>query len=293
LPEAFPSGFLNVDKPSGPTSHDVVNSVRRALSIKKVGHTGTLDPLASGVLIICIGQATRLSEYVMASTKRYRAHIHLGVTTDTYDAEGKIVTEHPIDHLQREDVERALPGLIGSIEQFPPMYSAIKQDGRKLYDLARAGKIVDREPRRVRIDSIEIVEWSLPQLVLDVTCSAGTYVRSLAFDLGEVLGVGAHLAGLVRLASGKFMLEDAVTLPALLDSSDWQRHLLPMDYPLSHLAEVQADITEADHVIHGRPFGSTEAPDGCLARVYDHARSLIAIAKSDGSRWHPHKVFSS
>ncbi|NDJ61826.1 MAG: tRNA pseudouridine(55) synthase TruB, partial [Chloroflexi bacterium] len=197
-------GFLNIDKPLGWTSHDVVAKLRRGLQIKKIGHAGTLDPLATGVLVICLGAATRLSEYVMDTTKRYRAVVHLGVTTDTYDAEGEITAQRPSDHLSEADVRDALGAFVGALEQVPPMYSAIKQGGRKLYDLARAGEVVERPPRPVHIHALEVVAWQPPQVTLDVTCSPGTYIRSLAYDLGAALGVGAHLAGLMRTASGSF-----------------------------------------------------------------------------------------
>jgi len=289
LPDVF--GFLNIDKPLGITSHDVVHKVRRGLGIKKVGHAGTLDPLATGVLIVCLGGATRLSEYAMNSTKRYRARVHLGITTTTYDAEGEVTAERPIDHFSQNDVENALQPFLGNIEQIPPMYSAIKQGGRKLYDLARSGETVERAPRPVRIEALEIVDWSPPQFSLDVTCSAGTYIRSLAFDVGEVIGVGAHLAGLVRTASGAFTLENSINLETLLADPDWQRHLLPADYALASLPRLDLDAVDSNHILHGRvPQGDYPAADG-LARAYDFQGRLAAILQSDNGIWRPHKVF--
>ncbi len=174
---AEPFSFLNINKPTGMTSHDIVAKLRRSLKLKKVGHAGTLDPMATGVLIICVGGATRLSEYVMASAKRYQARVRLGITTDTYDVEGKILQTRDPSGITRVQVEKALEAFHGNIHQLPPMYSAIKQSGQKLYDLARASKTVERQTRPVRIDQLEIVNWSMPELTLDVICSAGTYIH--------------------------------------------------------------------------------------------------------------------
>lgn len=286
------SGFLNINKPPDMTSHDVVAKIRRGLKVKKVGHAGTLDPLATGVLVICMGVATRLSEYAMASAKTYRATVHLGVTTTTYDAEGETISQQDAAHISRQDVEQALPQFLGAIEQLPPMYSAVKQGGRKLYELARAGKEVEREPRSVTIESLQLVEWTPPTFTLDVVCSAGTYIRSLAFDLGEALGVGAHLAGLVRMASGRFSIDASITLDNLLDVSNWWQYLLPLDFVLQDFRAVNLDETETDHVLHGRPVVSDmETLEGELARAYDNNGQFIAILKAQDNRWRPHKVF--
>lgn len=284
-------GFLNVDKPAGLTSHDVVAQVRRGLKIKKVGHAGTLDPLATGVLVICIGAATRLSEYVMHTEKRYRARIHLGVRTTTYDAEGEVTARHDASQVSRAEVEQALAGFVGEIEQIPPMYSAIKQGGRKLYDLARAGQVVERQPRPVRIASLEIVDWAPPLVTVDVVCSAGTYIRSLADDLGQALGTGAHLAGLVRTASGSFHLEDAVQPAALLESETWQQYLIPPAQALSHLPVVQCDDAAAEALMHGRAVPDAGATAGTLAQACNAAGDLLAIVEGDGQHWRPRKVF--
>lgn len=284
-------GFLNINKPLGLTSHDVVARVRRGLKIKKVGHAGTLDPLATGVLVLCLGAATRLSEYVMHTTKQYRAQIHLGVETTTYDAEGEITAQHDTSHLTRGDVERALAQFVGQIEQFPPMYSAIKQGGRKLYELARAGEVVERQPRSVEIMALDILDWSPPQVTVDVTCSAGTYIRSLAHDLGEVLGVGAHLSGLVRTASGSFNLEDSADLDVLLDSPNWAEHLVPPAAALKHLPVIQCDPAALDNLTHGRVVPDPLAEAGLLAQAYNANGDLIAIVEGDGQYWRPHKVF--
>jgi tRNA pseudouridine55 synthase len=284
-------GFLNINKPLGLTSHDVVARVRRGLKIKKVGHAGTLDPLATGVLVLCLGAATRLSEYVMHTTKRYRAQIHLGVETKTYDAEGEITAQHDVTSLTRSDFERVLAQFVGQIEQVPPMYSAVKQGGRKLYQLARAGEVVERQPRSVEIMALEILDWSPPQVTVDVVCSAGTYIRSLAHDLGESLGVGAHLSGLARTTSGSFTLADAVALDALLKDPDWTKYIISPAAALKHLPVIQCDPAALDSLTYGRPVPDPLAEAGLLAQAYNANGDLIAIVEGDGHNWRPHKVF--
>lgn len=275
------------------TSHDVVAKIRRGLQLKKVGHAGTLDPLATGVLVICVGAATRLSEYVMQSSKCYRAQVRLGIITDTYDAEGEIMQESDPGHITRAIVENVLPLFTGEIEQIPPMYSAIKQAGRKLYDLARAGEVVKREARPVRIYKLEIADWSPPEFTLDVICTAGTYIRSLAYDLGETLGVGAHLAGLVRMSSGAFTLERAIRLDNLLTAEDWQQYLIPPHQALTDWPIIELDTVMADHIRHGRTIPAARLePDGTLAMAYMND-SLVAVIESADGRWRPHKVFST
>ncbi|QPC81566.1 tRNA pseudouridine(55) synthase TruB [Phototrophicus methaneseepsis] len=287
-------GFLNINKPTGMTSHDVVARVRRILRAatgsKKVGHAGTLDPMATGVLVLCLQQATRLSEYAMRSTKVYRAEVHFGITTDSYDAEGAITAERDASHLTQAEVEAALLPFIGDIDQVPPMYSAIKKDGKKLYELARQGKSVEVEARPVTIHHIVLVRWQAPKATLLVTCSPGTYIRSLAYDLGEQLGVGAHLSGLVRERSGGFNLANAVSLDDLLEDEDWQRHIISpevafADEPALHLSE------EAwQDVLYGRflPRESDDLPEEIFA--YTPAGQLGAILCQRGQNWKPHKV---
>ncbi|OGO42487.1 MAG: tRNA pseudouridine(55) synthase TruB, partial [Chloroflexi bacterium RBG_16_57_9] len=226
------SGILNIDKPAGMTSHDVVAAVRRAAQEQRVGHAGTLDPMATGVLLVCIGSATRIIEHLQAHPKTYRADIRLGMATDTYDAEGQVTYESPSFNVDRDQVEEALAGFRGIIQQVPPMYSALKRDGRPLYELARAGIEVEREPRTVEIFRLEITHWAPPVVQVEVQCSKGTYIRSLAHDLGQKLGVGGHLSGLVRLASGRFTLDRAESLTSVEDSfkNDFWMYLLhPLD----------------------------------------------------------------
>ncbi|HID89148.1 MAG TPA: tRNA pseudouridine(55) synthase TruB [Anaerolineae bacterium] len=285
-------GILNLNKPPGMTSHDVVDRVRAVARQRRVGHAGTLDPLATGVLLVCLGRATRLAEYLMASPKTYRAHIRLGVTTDTYDAEGRIVEERPV-RVTRPEVEAALERFRGRILQIPPMFSAVKRKGQPLYQLARQGITVERKPRPVEIHELRLTAWEPPDLTLEVTCSPGTYIRSLAHDLGRTLGCGAHLAGLVRLASGDFRLEDAVPLEELTPER-LPEVLLPPDvalrrYPAFHLDERAARAVRSGRAIAGPP------PKGKpLARAYGPDGSFLAVLEYRPNRqvWHPRKVFA-
>jgi tRNA pseudouridine55 synthase len=285
-------GFLNINKPAAMTSHDVVARVRRKLGLKKVGHAGTLDPMATGVLVLCLGAATRLSEYVMQSTKHYRARVHLGATTDTYDADGTIEREQDITGITQAEVEHELNTFLGEIEQVPPMYSAIKHGGRQLYKLARAGKTVEREARKVTIEALELLDWSPPVFSLDVTCSAGTYIRSLAHDLGEALGVGAHLAGLQRVASGSFTLASAVSLDTLLHGDDWGQYIISPQNALTDWPVIRLNADDADSIIHGRTISNAGAPDGGLALAFAPEGNLIAVIRAEGNLWRPEKVFA-
>ncbi len=293
-PPAF--GLLNVDKPAGMTSHDVVAIVRRGAGVRRVGHTGTLDPMATGVLVLCVGQATRLAEYLVDSIKRYRARVRLGVETDTYDADGEVVAERPVT-VSRAELEAALEAFRGEREQVPPMYSAVKRGGTPLYRLAHAGEEVEREPRWISIEELALVEWNPPEFTLDVVCSAGTYVRALAHDLGCALGVGAHLAGLRRLASGPFRVEDAApleTLRAAFKDRTWRKYLLPADLALAHLPAVHLHAAAADQVMHGRDVPASLEASG-LARAYDPDGRFMAILQADlgAGVWHPIKVFDA
>ncbi len=264
--------------------------MRRASGIKKIGHAGTLDPMATGVLILCVGGATRLSEYVMHGTKRYTARVRLGVVTDTYDAQGEIVEEHDASAITQADVERALEPFRGAIAQVPPMYSAIKQGGRKLYDLARAGQTVEREPRPVQIDALTLTDWSAPEFTLDVVCSAGTYIRSLGYDIGAALGVGAHLTALRRTASGVFTLENAVPLATLLDNpSD---HVISPRTALTDYPALVVDAAAETEIRHGRFLPLDRATEQPIM-AYDADGRLIAVLEADNGWLKPGKVFAS
>lgn len=286
-------GFLNIDKPHGLTSHDVVGKIRRGLRVKKVGHAGTLDPLATGVLVICLGAATRLSEYMMHTRKRYSARVRLGQATTTYDGEGEITTQADADHIDQAAVLAVLPRFTGHIEQVPPIYSAIKRDGKKLYEMARAGEDVTPAPRPVTIHELTITAWRPPHFTLDVVCEAGTYIRSLAHDIGAALEVGAHLADLRRVASGALTTESALDLNEILENPDWMHSIIPPDVALDHIPALHLDDGDIAHIAHGRRPQSTPPPvaGATVARAHDADGRLRAILRAEGGAWRPHKVF--
>ncbi|MEA3338647.1 MAG: tRNA pseudouridine(55) synthase TruB [Chloroflexota bacterium] len=325
LPMNNDEGILNLHKSRGPTSHDVVAGVRRLTGVRRVGHAGTLDPLATGVLLVCIGRrATRVSEYLMAGRKVYRARVRLGVATETYDAEGQVVAESPVE-ANRAQVEAALAQFRGQIAQLPPMYSAIKREGTPLYRLARRGISVEREPRQVEIFRLELTGWEPPECTLEMTCSRGTYVRSLAHDLGQTLGCGAYLAGLVRLASGGFRLEEAVTLDEFAQAAAeerWPDMLHPLDAALTHFPALHLDASSARRLCQGQAVANGEIANGewrmanaewriangeiangewrdgerrggGLVRVYGPDEVFLALAVYDAEAevWRPRKVF--
>jgi tRNA pseudouridine55 synthase len=220
-----PSGFIIMDKQVGPTSHNIVDRLRHITGIKKIGHAGTLDPFASGVLLMAIGRkATReISDYVKLD-KRYKADLLLGSVSTTHDPEGEIIVMQNIQEIKLEDIKKVIKKFVGEQEQIPPMFSAKKIGGKKLYQLARAGKVVERQPSIVNIKKINILKYKWPKLVLDISCSSGTYIRTLGSDIGKELGVGAYLTDLRRTAIGKFLIDDAVLLEEL-DSDEWEKKL--------------------------------------------------------------------
>lgn len=295
------SGVLVVDKPVGMTSHDVVQAIRNGTGLRRAGHTGTLDPRASGVLVILVGPAVRLSEYVSASDKRYQAIIRLGGTTDTFDAEGR-VTESKVDPMSitESQFEEALKSFVGEIEQTPPPYSAVKVRGRKAYEMARKGEEVELEPRKITVHHLEVLEWTPPEVVIDVHCSSGTYVRSLANDLGEKLGCGAYLVGLRRTKSGRFTLRDSVPLRKLQEAftaGNWYQYLIPAAEALGDWPAVELNPDEVEGVRHGHRVKAKEADT-----VHEKVRgvstqgelvALMVLANGeDGSpEWQPKKVF--
>ncbi|MBP7092275.1 MAG: tRNA pseudouridine(55) synthase TruB, partial [Anaerolineaceae bacterium] len=247
------SGVLVVDKPVGMTSHDVVQIIRKGSTIKRAGHTGTLDPRASGVLVVLLGPAVRLSEYVSASDKRYQAVIMLGTTTDTYDADGRTTSSAPVN-ISEEEFNNELQKFVGQIEQVPPPYSAVKVHGQKAYDIARRGEEVELAPRIIHVYSLELLEWAPPEVVIDVYCSSGTYVRSLVNDLGSRLGCGATLSGLRRTKSGRFTLRDAVPLRKLNEAfadGSWYQYLIPAAEALSDWPMIELNDQEVDSIKHG------------------------------------------
>jgi tRNA pseudouridine55 synthase len=291
------SGVIVVDKPVGLTSHEVVQIIRRGTNIRRAGHTGTLDPRASGVLVILVGPAVRLSEYVSASDKRYQAVIRLGETTDTYDADGEVLTTGKEVNVTEVQFEEALKSFVGQIEQVPPPYSAIKVQGQKAYEKAREGEEVELAPRIIQVYSLDLLEWAPPEAVIDVYCSSGTYVRSLAHDMGEKLGCGATLVGLRRTKSGRFTLRDAIPLRKLRDSftdGTWYQFLIPAAEALSdwksiELTNEQVDSLRHGHRIPGENIGIVQA------RGVSEAGELIALLDYDTAtnEWQPKKVFFS
>lgn len=286
-------GLLNVDKPAGLTSHDVVEIVRRGSRVRKVGHAGTLDPIASGVLVLCLGPATRLSEYVMLSPKRYRATICLGATTSTYDTEGEITARRDLGTLDASRIEAALSDFRGEIQQIPPMYSAIKQGGRRLYKMARAGQEVEREARPVTIHDLRLAAVDLPQITLDVRCSPGTYIRSLAHDLGQALGVGGYLSGLVREASGGFRREAAVPLDTLRDAlvaGNWRQFVLPPELAVVDWPVVNVEDEDVRRMQNGNPVAAAGGGEG-TARAHGPDGGLVALVQFRDGAWWPLKVF--
>ncbi len=288
-------GLLNIHKPPGRSSRWVVNRVNRITGVDKIGHAGTLDPLATGVLLMALGPATRLIEYLQAGTKVYQADIYLGVSTSTYDAEGEVISTLPVPLLNRSDLEQALARFVGEIEQQPPAFSALKVGGVAAYRKARRGQAVELPSRRVRIEQIELLGWQSPVLTVRVTCAPGAYIRSLACDLGQALGCGAHLTGLVRQASGHFRLEDSVHLETLAAADDWQRFLLPPDQAVLHLTPVYLDEGRTQVVRHGNPVTATAPPPRPAGRAYDPAGRLIALVTYDAGlqMWRPDKVFDA
>lgn len=289
-------GLLLVDKPIGPTSHKVVSIVRNGTQIRKVGHAGTLDPRASGLLVLCLGPATRLSEFLSTSDKQYQARIRFGEATQTYDAEGEFTLESGRMPSESE-IEAALTGFRGEIEQVPPPYSAIKVQGKKAYELAREGKQVELEPRQVTIRAFEVLDYDPPEITVLVECSAGTYIRSLAHDLGHALDTGAHLTGLRRLRAGPFRIMETVHLAALesaMTDGSWRSYMRPALDALPELPIVELSPEQQTEIQNGRRI-ERDSQDGELARAVGTEGLLVALleAVKDGSQWHPRKVFLS
>jgi len=287
-------GLIIVDKPVGPTSHQVVAIVRKGTGIRKVGHAGTLDPRASGVLVLCLGAATRLSEYLSATTKEYEATVRFGISTRTFDGDGEITRQSGRTPTRRE-IEQCLPRFRGLLEQQPPPFSAIKVQGRKAYEIARAGDDPELTPRTVNITRLELRSYQPPDLALRIECSAGTYIRSLAQDLGEQLGTGAHLAGLRRTRAGPFRLEQATPWPMLevgMMTDKWERYVLPPTEALPELTAVVVPPEGVEAIRFGHPI-PTASPSSGMAKAVDGGGELIAIleAVDDGKLWHPRKVF--
>jgi tRNA pseudouridine55 synthase len=267
---------LPVDKPEGPTSHDVVARARRALGTRKIGHTGTLDPFASGLLVLCVGRATRLAEYLTGLPKSYMAEARLGVETDTLDREGRVVAETDgWEVLGWEEIESAAVGLVGEIEQVPPQFSAKKVGGEAMHRKARRGEVVQLAPVPVTIDALEIEGVDLPTVTFAVRCSSGTYVRALARDLGERLGVGAHLTGLRRTSVGDHDLGRAVSLDDLDVPGIVERARMSPVEALGHLPRIGVDAEAARRIRHGQRIRVDELPSGVASGVLGPAAGPV------------------
>lgn len=310
------SGILNLCKPIDCTSFDLVRRIRRISGEKKVGHGGTLDPLASGVLPICLGRATRISEFLADSTKSYRAVVKFGVATDTYDAEGAITEEKDISHLTLEEVEGSLAPFRGIILQEPPMYSALKHEGKRLYELARQGITVERPKRETAVHKLQILDWDPPHATIYVDCGRGAYVRSLAHDIGQELGVGAHLTELVRLRTGPFDISESVTpeeFEEAVEAGNWQELLFPMDVALSAMPAAILDKRAERAATNGQAIPVSyldydkistaaaqlssayrEPGELILCRAYSQDGRFLAVISAPTPRgpWSPKRVFA-
>ncbi|MDF3935055.1 tRNA pseudouridine(55) synthase TruB [Pseudomonas citronellolis] len=293
------NGVLVLDKPRGMSSNQALQKVRWLLNAEKAGHTGSLDPLATGVLPLCFGEATKFSQYLLDADKGYETVAQLGVTTTTGDAEGEVVEERQVT-VGREALEAVLPRFRGEIEQVPPMYSALKKDGQPLYKLARAGEVVEREARSVTIARLELLAFEAPCATMAVSCSKGTYIRTLVEDIGRELGCGAHVAALRRTQAGPFGLAQAVTLEELEQAhaeggnEALDRFLLPVDAGLEHWPLLQLSEHSAYYWLHGQPVRAPEAPKFGMMRVQDHEGRFIGIGEmTDDGRIAPRRLIRS
>jgi len=293
------NGVLVLDKPRGMSSNQALQKVRWLLNAEKAGHTGSLDPLATGVLPLCFGEATKFSQYLLDADKGYETVAQLGVTTTTGDAEGEVLEERQVT-VGREALEALLPRFSGEIEQVPPMYSALKKDGQPLYKLARAGEVVEREARSVTIARLDLLAFEAPCATLAVSCSKGTYIRTLVEDIGRELGCGAHVAALRRTQAGPFGLAQAVTLEELVQvhaeggNEALDRFLLPVDAGLEHWPLLQLSEHSAYYWLHGQPVRAPEAPKFGMLRVQDHEGRFIGIGEvTDDGRIAPRRLIRS
>ncbi len=277
-----PEGLLLVDKPGGMTSHDVVDVVRRRLGTRKVGHAGTLDPMATGLLVLGVGRATRLLRFLGDLPKTYEGSARLGMETTTLDADGEVTEVREVTATE-DEVRAAMARLVGDSLQTPPAYSAVKVGGRKLYDAARRGEVLEAAPRSIRVDGFDLLELRGPDVWFRVTCSGGTYVRVLMADVGDAVGSGAHLTRLRRTAIGPLLAEDAV-VPDLVEAP------LPLDRAVAHLPRLDLGPEEAVAASHGRILG----PAGLVGpyAVFAPDRSLIGVYEDEGSKARPHVILA-
>lgn len=279
------NGVINICKNTGETSFDVVAKVRKIAKTKKVGHTGTLDPEASGVLPICIGKATKIIDYIMENKKVYRVSMKLGVVTDTYDLEGKVVREADPSNITEKEVLDVIDTFRGDIMQVPPMFSALKKDGVRLYELARQGIEIEREARPITIHSLENIKIELPKITMDVCCSKGTYIRSLCYDIGEKLSVGAVMTSLVRIQNGPFMIEEAVNIDDLTEEL-LNKHIISINDALDNFEgfvikdeKFRKLLVNGVSVMDNRLYNGSAIEENKLYRVYDNNNTLLGLGK--------------
>lgn len=283
-------GLLLIDKPSGPTSHDSVNVVRRVSGIRRVGHTGTLDPLASGLMIICLGRATRLAEYVSSLPKSYRAAVRLGQETDSYDSEGAVVWEREVNFTP-EELNEALSSFRGDIVQKPPLFSAKKINGVPLYKLARKGQQVPIPERLVTVYDLELISWEQPDIELLISCSAGTYIRSIAHDLGSILNCGGHITALRRTSIGDFYVDESVSLSDL-SQDNWMSHLQPSETAVRHLPRLALSEQESLSLFNGQVVEyQSNQPRDQLVKAYDPHGQFVGIVVLEDQFWRAKKIF--
>ncbi len=287
--------MLLLDKPVGITSNQALQTVKHLLQACKAGHTGSLDPIATGLLPLCFGEATKLSQFLLNADKRYWTAFRLGEATTTYDSEGEVTEAHPVT-ASRRDVERALRSFVGEIEQIPPMYSAVKRCGKSLYKLARAGLEVERAPRRVAVHEIRLLEFSRERLELEIACSKGTYIRTLAHDLGALLGCGAHVAELRRLAVGCLTLDRAISLSGLETAESLEaraEHLLPVDTMLSDVPGVRLTPLATHYLRQGQPVSARHSYAPGWVRLYDDNDRFLGVGQVlDDGRVAPRRLLS-
>ena len=287
-----------MDKPSGMTSHDVVDHIRKAGNIRRVGHTGTLDPAATGLLVLCLGGATRLSEHLTGLDKVYEGVMRLGMVTDSYDLDGKIISEHPVPDLTKEDIQKACVPFTGNIMQVPPMVSAVKVGGERLYKIARQGETVERPSRPVTVSEFEVLTYEPPDATIRIRCTRGTYVRSLCHDVGQALGCGGVLAKLRRTYVGQYAVDEAATVEQLADRQSLEQRLLPLDNALDLPIVVVRNSSRAA-VAAGAALGSDDVVGGCPVRqgwvqIKLESGKLLALGQvhdSPSKPWiHPKRV---
>ncbi len=295
------NGILVLDKAQGLSSNEALQKVKRLYNARKAGHTGSLDPLATGVLPLCFGEATKLSQFLLESDKRYRVTISLGIRTDTGDAEGRVIEQSERFSVDAPQIRQALTRFTGTIEQIPPMYSAIKQQGVPLYKLAREGIEVDRASREITVYSIDLLHFEDRELQIDVHCSKGTYIRTLADDLGNLLGCGAHVKALRRTQAGVFKESDSVTLKHLeeirqaADANDFNaldRFLVPMDTAVENLPEVKLPDLTADWIKQGQPVLVRHLPADGLVRLYQGEQFIGIGSILDDGRVAPRRMIT-